>query len=258
MVMPSCSKQKNPKGIEITFIEDSHKYFSIIDGQEIDYTSGTTFVNSFFPKFDPTGEITQRVALREGVSPEVITRRWKEKGRKSSEFGTKIHETIEDVLRGNMLRNKPNDEKERNTMKKAVVLGKKLLERLDIIGIEQIVFDSDIRIAGTMDLFGRSKKDGKLWILDHKTNESIDTFNKYNKFALRPIQHVADTNYFHYTLQLNLYENILKRAEYVSKDEPIEKALLHITESAVKTYQLPRAQKEIEAMIEYFTTGGTH
>jgi len=39
--MPSCSKAKNPRGVEIIFTEEDHKYKSIIDGQEVFYTSGT-------------------------------------------------------------------------------------------------------------------------------------------------------------------------------------------------------------------------
>lgn len=253
--MPGCSKQKNPKGIEIVFEENTHKYSSLINGHEIVYTSGTTFVNKFFPQFDPTGEITKRCAAREGISEDELRARWRAKGDASTKFGTKIHETVEDVLKGDMLRNKPLNDKEKNTMDSAVKLAKIILENMDIIGIEMIVFDSDIRIAGTMDLFARSKKNGKLWILDHKTNERIDTFNKYNKFALEPISNIADTNYFHYTLQLNLYENILKRAGYVEENENIDKALFHITESGNKTYPLSNTQKEIGLMIDYFRSG---
>lgn len=252
--MPSCSKQKNPRGMEITFEEDTHRYSSIIDGKEIVYTSGTTFVHGFFPKFDTTGEITKRCALREGLTVEAIRQKWKDKADKSARFGTKIHETVEDVLRGNMLRNRPLDEKEEKTMAVAVKLGKKILERADIIGIEQIVFDSDIEIAGTMDLFIRAKKNGQLWILDHKTNEKIDTFNRWKQYALKPIEHVPNTNYCQYSLQLNLYENILKRAGYVDKGEKIEKALLHITEQGNRTYPLGDMQKEIVDMIGQFKT----
>jgi ATP-dependent exoDNAse (exonuclease V) beta subunit len=253
--MPACSKQINPKGIEITFEEETHKYSSIIDGKEILYTSGTTFVHNFFPKFDPTGEITKRCALREGLTVEAIKAKWKEKANKSAKFGTKIHETMEDVLRGDMLRNKPNDDKEKNTMSSAIKLAKKILSRAEIIGIEKIVFDSDIKIAGTIDLLIRAKKDGKIWILDHKTNERIDTFNKWNSFALKPIENIPNTNYFQYTLQLNLYENILKRVGYVDDGEIIDKALFHITESGNKTYPVTSAQKEIELMIQHHLSG---
>ena len=96
--MPSCSKAKNPQGIIIEFFEDTHKYKSIIDGKEINYVSGTTFLGKFFKPFDPTGEITARCAKKEGVTVEEIKARWAEKGRQSCIFGTRVHETCEDVF----------------------------------------------------------------------------------------------------------------------------------------------------------------
>jgi hypothetical protein len=39
--MPGTSKAKNPKGYEIEFFEDTHKYITILNGKEIKYTSGT-------------------------------------------------------------------------------------------------------------------------------------------------------------------------------------------------------------------------
>jgi len=39
--MPSCSTAESPRGYTITFEEESHKYFSNINGKTIDYVSGT-------------------------------------------------------------------------------------------------------------------------------------------------------------------------------------------------------------------------
>lgn len=249
--MPGCSKQTNPRGIEITFDEGTHRYSSVINGQEISYTSGTTFVSKFFPAFDPTGDILKRCAERAGTTPELLSRQWREKGIKSCQFGTKIHETMEDVLRGDMIRNRPENEQEAKTMKNAMTLARKILKKFDVVGIEKIVFDERIKIAGTMDLFCRVKNTGQYIILDHKTNEKIETENRFRKFAYYPIQNVADTKFSHYALQLNLYENILKRAEYVSPDEKISKALFHITENGNSTMVIPDMQTEIELMISH-------
>ena len=249
--MPRCSKQTNLKGIEIIFEEDSHRYYSKIGGKTIDYVSGTTFIGGFFPTFDPDGSIAERCAVREGVSVEDIRQRWKDKADASCRFGTKIHETMEDVLQGNMLRNKPENTRERLVMETATLLAKRILEKMDVIGIEKIVFDHTIKIAGTMDLYARSKKDRRLWILDYKTNERIETENPWGVYGLPPIQHLPDNNFCHYSLQLNLYENILKRAGYVDPDTPIGKALFHITEIEAKTYPLKDMQADIETMIAY-------
>jgi hypothetical protein len=249
--MPGCSKQRNPKGIEITFEEDTHKYYSIIDNETIEYISGTTFIHKFFPKFDPTGSIAKRCALKEGITVDEIRKKWKKSGEEASSFGTKIHETMEDIILGNPLRNTPNNEKEKNTMEVAVKLANNIVDGMDIVGVEKIVFDHTLRIAGTIDLLARSKKNGSLWILDHKTNKKIVTENTYNSFALDPIRHIGDLNYWHYNLQLNLYEYILKRAGYIDENEKVYKALFHITENDSTIYKLTDLQKEIKDMIKY-------
>lgn len=250
--MPSCSKAKNPRGVEIVFTEEDHSYRSIIDGHPFKYVSGTTFISSFFPEFDPYGTIAESCARKRGITKEEIQAEWAEKAKKSCIYGTKIHETCEDTLKGaKKLRNKPLDDREKATMKNAILMCRRLLEKGDPEGIEKIVFDERLGIAGTVDLLMRSKKDGRLWILDHKSNSSIDLENRYDAFAKPPICHVPDTNFWHYSLQLNLYEYLMKSAGYVSPEEEIGKAILHITENGVKTYRIKNMQKEIQAMIDH-------
>lgn len=253
--MPSCSTAKNPKGVEILFEEKYHKYTSIINEKEIVYTSGTTFVNKFFPKFDPNGDILLRTARKRGIPPQVLKHEWDEKRINSCLFGTKIHETCEDIFNGQPLRNTPKNERERFCMEVAKKAAGKLLETADIVDVEKIVFDSDLMIAGTMDVLVKSKKDGRIWIVDWKTNEKIEVENTYNKFGLKPIEHIPDTNYEHYALQLNLYEYILKQAGYIDKKMDIGKCIIHITDSGSKTYVMHDRQKEIKDMIDAFENG---
>jgi hypothetical protein len=56
----------------------------------------------------------------------------------------------------------------------------------------------------------------------------------YNKHALPPIQTVPDTNYWHYTIQLNAYKHILER-NYGFKIK--ELVLIAIHPELDKTYQ---------------------
>ena len=107
--MPSCSTSTNPQGISVTFTEADHKYKSIINGKEIEYVSGTGFLGKYYKPFDPTGVITARCAKREGITVEEIKARWAEKGRRSCYYGTRLHETCEDVLHKRDFRNKPED-----------------------------------------------------------------------------------------------------------------------------------------------------
>lgn len=254
--MPSCSKATNPRNVEITFTEHDHRYTSIIDGKEIEYISGTTFIGKFFPPFDPSGRITAACARKRGITVESMKEEWRLNAKAACDFGTKVHERVEDCLLGRALRNTPSNDREKITLANAEKMAKRLLEKFDIVAVEKILFDERLKIAGTADILARSKKDGKFWILDNKTNKKIETENKYKNFGYEPIRHIPGINLAEYGLQLALYEFILKYAGYIDKDEPVGRALLHITEKGVKSYNLPSYQKEIKDMIDFYMNGG--
>jgi len=247
--MPACSRQRNPRGVEVVFTEEDHKYTSVIDGRELVYVSATQFIHRFFPVFDADGKVAERCAAKSGKTVDEIHAEWAENCKIACELGTKIHETCEDTLLGRNLRNSPSNENERLLMASAVAMSREILDGMDIVGVEQIVFDERLGIAGTIDLLARSKKDGALWILDHKTNKSIDMENPFGNFALPPIQHVPDLNYYHYSLQLNLYDRLLHEAGYCPKDEKIKKAILHIQPNGHKTYVLKDMSEEIDRLL---------
>jgi ATP-dependent exoDNAse (exonuclease V) beta subunit len=75
---------------------------------------------------------------------------------------------------------------------------------------EWLIYDEDLKIAGSIDMV-YTNEDGTLSIYDWKRCKSINKINLYNKFALTPcISDMHDTNYWHYTLQLNIYKYILE------------------------------------------------
>lgn len=254
--MPSCSKSKNPHGVEITFTESDHKYTSVINGETIEYISGTKFVEQFFPKFDPTGEITRSCARKRGLTVEALKEEWRRNGAESCIYGTRTHEVCEDVLLGRKLRNTPRNLKEQLVFPVAKKVAEKLKEKCDILDVEKIVFDEDLRLAGTIDVLLRSKKNGNIIIGDWKTNKDLNKENRYNSFALDPISHVPNTNYAHYNAQLRLYEYILKRAGYIKEDEKVLRCVFHLTEKGSKTMVFPDFTKEINLMMDKFENGG--
>lgn len=250
--MPGTSKAKHPRGYEITFEESTHKYSSIINGKEISYTSGTGVIHACFPPFDPSGEITKRCALKEGITVEELKAKWKAKGDASCKFGTRVHECCEDIELGKSeheLRNKPQDAREEIVFKHAINMARKFRQQLDILGVEKIVFSPELRIAGTIDLFARSKKTGDWIIIDHKTNQTIDTENKWSNFALEPIEHIPDINFYTYSLQLNLYQYLLQNEGYVPHQSKFRLFLNHITENGAKLIELPQLQLEIRDIV---------
>ena len=76
---------------------------------------------------------------------------------------------------------------------------------------EWMIYDEDIKIAGSIDMVFENP-DGTLSIYDWKRCKEITEINTWKKYATNPIiSHVADTNYWHYALQLNTYKAILER-----------------------------------------------
>lgn len=128
--------------------------------------------------------------------------RWAAKGKESCRLGTRCHETIEDVLLGRQLRNVAEDETEAKRFENGMAMAKKIMGVAEIVGVEKIVFDYELGIAGTIDLLARSKKDGTWLVIDHKTNAEIPerNENQWNKFGLGPVSHVPDTAFWHYAL----------------------------------------------------------
>lgn len=247
--MPAASTAKNPSGVEILFQEDTHSYTSIINGTEIRYVSGTGLLSKFFPQFDPTGDIVARCAKKAGISVEQMKEQWAAKGREASKFGTRTHETIEDILQGNSLRNTAENIVEQRRFDNAIKIAKKLKSTVDILGIEKIVFDHRLKLAGTIDLFARSRKDGSYLIIDHKTNAEIEMENKYNKFCLAPISHIPDLSFHHYALQLNLYCFLLKYGKYVPKDAKFKFFLNHVLPEKLDFIELPDMQSEVKDLV---------
>jgi hypothetical protein len=70
--------------------------------------------------------------------------------------------------------------------------------------LEHTVWDTENKIAGTSDLI----VDGKsiFSIVDFKTNKQIKYVNDFeDKFLLKPINHLPNSEYFKYALQLSFY-----------------------------------------------------
>lgn len=252
--MPATSTATNPHGITISFEECGHKYSSIINGQKIIYSSGTQFLGKFFKPFDEDGSIAKRCAEKEGISVEELKAKWAAAGKAASGFGTRVHELCEDTILNRPIRNTPVNPKEELTFKYASSAAAKLRDNFEILGVEKIIFNEKLKIAGTIDLFCKKKDEDVYYILDWKTNKKIDIVNNYGQKALEPISHLDDSAYVHYGLQLNLYEYLLKTTGYIPKNSIVKKMLLHVTEIGIDKISLPDYQSEIRDMLIFSLT----
>jgi hypothetical protein len=89
-----------------------------------------------------------------------------------------------------------------------------------------------------------------LIIYDWKRCREITKTNAGNKFASHPaIEHLPDTNYWHYALQLNIYKYILQ-AKYGKTVTDLYLIVLHPEAPSYKRIKLPDLQAEVAELFE--------
>lgn len=204
-------KYSNDKSV--VFDNGSHTYFK----KDKKLTSVTTFIDKFKNKFDSDYH-SKRIALKENKTQEEVLSEWKEKAFRSTEIGTAIHKIFEDYTNGNYSIINENLSFDYLPLKEDYIIefeSKKngaisfindlfLKNRLTPVYSELIVYND--YLAGQIDSICKDNK-GNFYIIDFKTNKSIDTFS-YHKKMKEPFYNVNDSNYYHYCLQLSIYKRL--------------------------------------------------
>ena len=91
---------------------------------------------------------------------------------------------------------------------------------------EWTIYDEQLKLSGSIDMVFKDKK-GAYHIYDWKRSKEITKSNNWNKFSTNAIiDHIPDTNYWHYCLQLNTYKALLER-QYNIKIETLYLVCLH-------------------------------
>jgi hypothetical protein len=96
----------------------------------------------------------------------------------------------------------------------------------------------------------RNPRRTPLAIYDWKRCREITKTNRGNKFATHPaIEHLPDTNYWHYALQLNIYKYILQ-TKYGKTITDLYLIVLHPEAQNYQRIKLPDLQTEVSALFE--------
>jgi CRISPR/Cas system-associated exonuclease Cas4 (RecB family) len=90
------------------------------------------------------------------------------------------------------------------------------------------------------------KPDGTIAIYDWKRAKDIKTENSFQS-GLEPVEHLPDTNYWHYTLQLNIYATILEK-KYGMKVTELALVILHQNNTSFRVMMLNRLEDEVDAI----------
>lgn len=203
-------KNAHPRDNHISFEEKKHEY--TVKGKK-GFTSVTTFVHSHFSHFDSTKaldfilnspKINDPTYKYFGKTKEQILNEWEVNRKQSAESGTKMHYDIECFY--NNIDNK-NTSIEFEYFKNFV----NDFPNLVPYRTEWMVYYEEYKLSGSIDMVYVDVSNNTYQIYDWKRTKGLEYEAFDNKTAITPcINHMPDTNFWHYALQLNLYKRILE------------------------------------------------
>ena len=218
----------------ILFYEENHQYEIIID-PDSDYTSVTTWIHSNFEKFDADKIIDKMMKAKTwnsknkyfGMTKKEIKDQWSQNGKDVSSQGTLLHFYIEQFMNLSCLDKTQCSHSDLKEILLATrpfsdpiidsVEWQYFINFIDMFPslipyrTEWTIYDTELKIAGSIDMVYKNE-DGTLMIYDWKRCKDITKNNTFNKYAITPcLDTVPDTNFWHYSLQLNIYKYILEK-----------------------------------------------
>lgn len=250
-----ATKNLHARDERISFEEGPHIY--TIDGVRGSYTSVTTWNHSHFDHFDADKVIDGILKSPKWENDpsykyykktrEEMKEMWADKGASASTKGTGLHYNIELFYN-----NEPVDDK--SIEYQYFLQFQKEHSTLIPYRTEWMIFHEELMLCGSVDMVFKDPEQDGIYIYDWKRVLEFAYENKYgNKTAHTPcISHLPDTNFYHYSLQLNVYRYILEQ-KYGQKVLGLYLVALH-PDNVYKRYekvQVPFLDKEISDLTAY-------
>jgi len=117
----------------------------------------------------------------------------------------------------------------------------------NLLFTEFMVWDAEFSVAGTADFLVWNPETKCVDIWDWKTNTSItDSRANFGKYGFGGLAKLADTNYWHYALQLSIYRYIIEKQGI--KCGALK--LVHLTEEGYKVIELPYLADEVYIILK--------
>lgn len=257
----------------LIFDEPTHKYTITID-PDSKYTSVTTWNHTHFAQFNADEIIKKMMTNKKtwtptnkywGLTPEQIKEQWAQNASIVSEAGTALHFHIECFM--NQQTENPTHCSLLQTYNAKILNGSlpyNISEEWDFFvqyindsphfkpyRTEWTIYHEDLKIAGSIDMVYENP-DGSLSIYDWKRAKEITKTNMFKKYAItEEIAYLPDTNFWHYSLQLNTYKAIIEQ-KYGRIVKDLFLVRLHPS-NIKKTFELIKCadlSKEINVLFE--------
>ena len=238
-------KHTHPRDLRIQFDEPTHKY--TIDG-DTDYMSVTTWVHTHFKAFDADSIITKMFNSPKweknkyfGKTREEIKEIWKSSGSNAASAGTHLHNDIEKYYNQIPVKN--------NSKEYSQFLDFTQTYPFEPFRTEWIIFDEELKLAGAIDMV-YILPDDTLMIYDWKRSKGKIKNTSYETYSITDcINHLPDTNFWHYALQLNTYKAILER-NYGKTVSKLCLVCLYPEQDTFKLYDVPFLEEEMNELFK--------
>ena len=202
----------HPSDSRIAFRDEGHIYW--IDGSTKDLVSATTFIHGFFNEFNTDKTIknillnskhkTDKSYVYYMMTYDEIKNKWSSNAQNSSSLGTLMHANIEKFYNNIKVEDSTEEFKQ-------FLCFFNDHKHLTMYRTEWLVFSEIFRITGSIDAVFKNV-DGTITIGDWKRSKKISMTSFGNKptFGIIPFDNLQDCNFYHYSLQLNLYRILLE------------------------------------------------
>lgn len=229
--------------MQVHYEDKSHTYYTLNEnGSRNNYVSATTLIGYYKPKFD-TWKVATNYAEKNGETAAYWVEKWAKNTEEACDYGTKTHAIKE--LRAQVLTGAKQSEDR--------WIETDYAKLPDGIYTELKVYHHGWKIAGRIDRATIQTYNGKrvMHIGDHKTNKELEKVsymfsNGQYKMMKFPLSHIMDSNYWHYVIQLSLYQFMAESLGF----EPGDRTIFHIPKIGKPTdLSLPYLRDEIMMML---------
>ena len=241
-----AKKNKTKRDNNISFQEEGHKYK--VNG-ETDYTSVTTYIHTLGESFNENQVIKKMKKSKNwenskyfGKSDEEIKKIWSDNRIFAATAGTKMHYDIECKYNGLDV---SNDSPEFKHFMNFYNDYKNLIP----YRTEMLIYKEEVKLSGSVDMIF-CNENGEYEIYDWKRSREINKNSKFNKWLNHHVvDHLPDTNYWHYALQLNIYKAILVE-KYNMNITNLYLVVLHPEHSDYLRIPIPDLQNEVRMLFQ--------
>ena len=222
-------------------LDENHVYK--LDNQT--YTSVTTLVHRCFIVFDADAILSKmkiKGSKYDGMTKEEIKELWNANAVEAQEEGTRMHAVIERYYKKEPITKHEWACPELKQFKSFTELND-----LTPHGVEWCIYMEPVRLAGTID-FAALNNDGTLDLYDWKRSKQMDVHNSFQKYS-HVVPHIPDTNFGHYTVQLNLYKYMIEQ-NYNKRVRRMYLVCMYPSQMSFQQYEVQDIQSDIPTILK--------